>query len=249
MDWGSIAGLCIAIVALLLGQILEGGHLLSLLQPAAFIVVFFGTLGAVLLQSEFNDFMQALAKLRWVFIRPVDDREKLAQRVYAWSLQARKDGVLSLEQIIHREQEPFVRKGLQLLMDGTPADRIREVCAIDMYYFESQQRNLAKIWSAAGGYAPTVGILGAVLGLIHVMENLADPAKIGSGIAVAFVATMYGVALANLLFLPIANKLKHHIQVEMSRREMLLNAWVSIARGDHPKIVNERLDAYLKFKQ
>ena len=112
-----------------------------------------------------------------------------------------------------------------------------------------KEREAAKIWSAAGGYAPTVGILGAVLGLIHVMENLSDPAKIGSGIAVAFVATIYGVALANLVFLPISNKLKGHIQHEMSRREMLLNAWVSIARGDNPKLVSERLESYLHLRE
>jgi chemotaxis protein MotA len=132
------------------------------------------------------------------------------------------------------------------MIDGTPPEKIREIMAIDMYFHEMHLRNAAKIWDAAGGYAPTVGILGAVLGLIHVMENLSDPSKLGSGIAVAFVATIYGVGLANLVFLPIAGKLKAHIQNDMKRREMLLNAWVSIANGDHPRIVEERLEAYLK---
>ena len=115
-----------------------------------------------------------------------------------------------------------------------------------MHFYEVQQRNAAKVWSAAGGYAPTVGILGAVLGLIHVMENLSDPSRLGGGIAVAFVATIYGVGLANLVFLPISNKLKTLIQNELMRREMLLNAWVSMVSGDHPKIVEERLQAYLR---
>ncbi len=248
MDWGSLAGLAIALAGLVIGQTIEGGNLHSLMQPAAFIVVMLGTMGAVLLQTELKLFFKGLRMLRWVFIKPQDDRAKLAQRINLWSQHARKDGVFSLESHLKREQDPFVRKGLQLVVDATPPDRVREICAIDMYYYELQQREAVKIWSAAGGYAPTVGILGAVLGLIHVMENLSDPAKIGSGIAVAFVATIYGVALANLIFLPIANKLKHHIQHEMSRREMLLNAWVSIARGDHPKLVNERLEAYLRLK-
>ena len=249
MDWGSLAGLAIALAGLVLGQTIEGGHLKSLMQPAAFTVVVLGTIGAVLLQSELKLFIKGVRMLRWVFVRPQDDRQKLAIRIHQWSLQARKESVLSLESLIYREQDPFIRKGLQLLVDGTPADRIREVCAIDMYYFEAQERDAIKIWSAAGGYAPTVGILGAVLGLIHVMENLSDPAKIGSGIAVAFVATIYGVALANLVFLPIANKLKGHVQHEMSRREMLLNAWVSIARGDNPKLVSERLESYLHLRE
>jgi chemotaxis protein MotA len=151
-----------------------------------------------------------------------------------------------LEPYLKKETDSFIRKGLQLMIDGTPPEKIRQVIAIDMHFYEIQQRNAAKIWNAAGGYAPTVGILGAVLGLIHVMENLSDPSKLGSGIAVAFVATIYGVGLANLVFLPISNKLKALIQHEMMRREMLLNAWVSIASGDHPRVVEERLLAYLR---
>ena len=151
-----------------------------------------------------------------------------------------------LEPYLKKETDPFIQKGLKLMIDGTPPEKIRQVIAIDMHFFEIQQRNAAKIWNAAGGYAPTVGILGAVLGLIHVMENLSEPSKLGSGIAVAFVATIYGVGLANLVFLPISNKLKALIQHEMMRREMLLNAWVSIASGDHPRIVEERLLAYLR---
>jgi chemotaxis protein MotA len=131
------------------------------------------------------------------------------------------------------------------MIDGTPPEKLRQLIAIDLHFYEIQQRNAAKIWNAAGGYAPTIGILGAVLGLIHVMENLSDPGRLGSGIAVAFVATIYGVGFANLVFLPIAHKLRALIQHEMMRREMLLNAWVSIASGDHPRIVEERLHAYL----
>lgn len=184
--------------------------------------------------------------LKLVFYPPVDDRQALADRINLWSHFSRKQGIFLLEPYLIKETEPFIIKGLRLMIDGTPPEKIRQICAIDMHFYEIQQRNAARIWNAAGGYAPTVGILGAVLGLIHVMENLSDPSNLGSGIAVAFVSTIYGVGLANLVFLPISNKLKVLIQNEMKRREMLLNAWSSIASGDHPKIVEERLHSYLR---
>lgn len=245
MDWSSLVGITIAIAGILLGQSIEGGHIGSLVQPAAFIIVVCGTLGAVLLQNNLSIFIAGIKMLRLVFSTPIDDRRALSKRISLWSNFARKEGIFNLEPYLKKETEPFIQKGLKLMIDGTPPEKIREICAIDMHFYEIQQRNAAKIWNSAGGYAPTVGILGAVLGLIHVMENLSDPSKLGSGIAVAFVATIYGVGLANLVFLPIASKLKIIIQHEMKRREMLLNAWVSIANGDHPRIVEERLTSYL----
>ncbi|MEQ1599540.1 MAG: flagellar motor protein [Methylotenera sp.] len=246
MDWSSLVGIGIALIGILFGQAIEGGHISSLLQPAAFVIVLCGTFGAVLLQTNAKSFMAGVLMVRQVFATPVDDRQALAKRINLWSNFARKEGIFMLESFLKKESEPFIQKGLRLMIDGTPPDKIREICAIDMHFYEVQQRNAAKVWTAAGGYAPTIGILGAVLGLIHVMENLSDPSRLGGGIAVAFVATIYGVGLANLVFLPIANKLKELIQHEMMRREMLLNAWVSIANGDHPRIVEERLYAYLR---
>lgn len=246
MDWSSLSGIAIALIGILLGQAIEGGHIGSLLQPAAFMIVLCGTFGAVLLQTSPNNFLAGILMVRQVFSPPVDDRKALSKRINLWSIQSRKDSIFMLEPYLNKETDPFVRKGLRLMIDGTPPDKIREICAIDMHFHEVQQRNAAKIWDAAGGYAPTIGILGAVLGLIHVMENLSDPSRLGGGIAVAFVATIYGVGLANLVFLPIANKLKSQIQHEMMRREMLLNAWVSIAKGDHPKLVEEQVSAYLR---
>lgn len=246
MDWSSLAGIALALIGILYGQSIEGGDVSSLLQPAAFLIVFFGTVGAVLLQTKPKTFILGLLMSRLIIKAPLDDRQTLARRAHAWSLAFRKKGTLGLEAFLNQEDELFIKKGLQMIVDGTSPEKIREVCAIDMHFYEVQQRNALKIWDAAGGYAPTIGILGAVIGLIHVMENLSDPALLGSGIAVAFVATIYGVALANLLFLPIANKLKAHLQHEMMRREMLLNAWISIVNGDNPKLVEERLEAYLR---
>ncbi len=246
MDWSSLSGIAVALIGILLGQAIEGGQIGSLIQPAAFLIVMCGTFGAVLLQTNTENFIAGLVMARQVFYTPPDDRQALANRINLWSHFARKEGIFMLEPYLKKETEPYIKKGLRLMIDGTPPEKIRQICAIDMHFYELQQRNAAKIWNAAGGYAPTIGILGAVLGLIHVMENLSDPSKLGSGIAVAFVATIYGVGLANLVFLPISNKLKAVIQHEMVRREMLLNAWVSIASGDHPRIVEERLLAYLR---
>jgi chemotaxis protein MotA len=246
MDWSSLSGIAIAVIGILIGQAIEGGEIGSLLQPAAFVIVVFGTFGAVLLQTSSKSFIEGLSMLKLVFFPPVDDRQALADRINLWSHFSRKQGIFLLEPYLIKETEPFIIKGLRLMIDGTPPEKIRQICAIDMHFYEIQQRNAARIWNAAGGYAPTVGILGAVLGLIHVMENLSDPSNLGSGIAVAFVSTIYGVGLANLVFLPISNKLKVLIQNEMKRREMLLNAWSSIASGDHPKIVEERLHSYLR---
>jgi chemotaxis protein MotA len=246
MDWSSLSGIAIAVIGILIGQAIEGGEIGSLLQPAAFVIVVFGTFGAVLLQTSSKSFIEGLSMLKLVFYPPVDDRQALADRINLWSHFSRKQGIFLLEPYLIKETEPFIIKGLRLMIDGTPPEKIRQICAIDMHFYEIQQRNAARIWNAAGGYAPTVGILGAVLGLIHVMENLSDPSNLGGGIAVAFVSTIYGVGLANLVFLPISNKLKVLIQNEMKRREMLLNAWSSIASGDHPKIVEERLHSYLR---
>lgn len=246
MDRSSLGGVGLAIIGILLGQAIEGGNVGSLLQPAAFLIVFCGTFGAVLLQTTPRNLVTGILMLRRVFISPINDKEALVRRINLWCALARKEGILMLEPHFNREADPFIKKGLRLLIDGTPPLKLQEICSNEMYYYEMQQRNASKIWDAAGGYAPTVGILGAVLGLIHVMENLAEPSRLGGGIAVAFVATIYGVGLANLFFLPIANKLKTLIQEEVVRREVLITALVSIANGDHPRIVEERLLTYLE---
>ena len=175
---------------------------------------------------------------------PDNDRKEVSKRIATWSGIARREGILKLERFMNSEPDPFLRKFLRMMIDGVSAQKIQEIGNIDMDAYEATQRQAAKVWDAAGGYAPTVGILGAVLGLIHVMENLSDPTLLGDGIAVAFVATIYGVGLANLFFLPIAYKLRSHIQLEVGRREMIIDALSSIASGEHPRVVQERLACY-----
>lgn len=246
MDWGSVAGLVLALVGILGGQLLEGGHLASLVQPAAFVIVVIGTLGAVLLQSGLVPFVRGARMVVWVFLPPPLEHEALIRDAGIWSFTARREGLLSLERFHERTEDPFIAKGLRLLVDGIEPGRIREILEVEISTYESGRRQALKIWEAAGGYAPTIGIIGAVLGLIHVMENLSDPSKLGAGIAVAFVATIYGVGLANLVFLPIANKLKAVVAQQVQRLDMLLDAFAGIAQGDNPRVIEERMRAYFE---
>jgi chemotaxis protein MotA len=246
MDRASIIGIILVLVGLLSGQVLEGGHLSSLFQPAAFVIVVVSTIGAVLLQSRLPTFIRGVKLLKWVAFMPEDKSKKNVNDALIWSVVARREGFLSLERYINTSKDPFIEKGLKLVIDGVDPERVIDILNVDISFYEMEQRQAIKIWDAAGGYSPTIGILGAVLGLIHVMENLSDPAKLGSGIAVAFVATIYGVGLANLFFLPVANKLKEIVGREVVRREMLADIFYSIAQGDSPRIVEERLSNHRK---
>ena len=245
MDKISLVGLTLGIAAILVGQVLEGGHLSSLFQPTAFMIVIGGTLGAVMLQSPLRVFMQGMRMARWVFVPPAPAFDTIIEQVANWGQTARKEGLLSLENQIEALSDPFMRKGLQLLVDGIEPNRLREVLEVEIGVWENQMKMSARIWEAAGGYAPTIGILGAVMGLIHVMENLSDPSRLGAGIAVAFVATIYGVGFANLVFLPIAKKLGAHIVTLTTQREMFVDGLVGIANGDNPRIIASRMQGYV----
>lgn len=244
MDMNSVSGILLAFVAIIGGQILEGGHIGSLLQVAAFLIVMGGTVGAVLLQSPVKIFINGIRMSRWVFFPPDYSPQTLIKQIINWSHISRKDGLLALESQLSVIKDPLTKKGLQLLVDGSTPDKLREVLEIDILALEAHQRQSARIWEAAGGYAPTIGILGAVLGLIHVMENLSDPNLLGNGIAVAFVATIYGVGLANLVFLPVANKLKSIINEHAVLQEILVDGFVAIANGENPRLIENRLKGY-----
>ncbi len=245
MDKISLFGLVIGLVAILGGQVLEGGHVGSLTQPTALLIVLGGTMGAVMLQSPYATFVRGVRMARWVWYPPVIDYQQLIKQITGWSQLSRREGLLALENAMGQLKDDFARKGLQLLVDGAEPERLREVLEVEINTYEHELKMSAKIWEAAGGYSPTIGILGAVLGLIHVMENLSDPSKLGAGIAVAFVATIYGVGLANLVFLPMSNKLKAHINRLLVQREMIVDGLVGIANGDNPRIIESRLQGYI----
>lgn len=245
MDWISIAGIALGVIAILGGQVLEGGHIGSVVQFTAFMIVIGGTLGAIMLQSSLATFVQGLKMIGWVFKTPPVNPSEAIGQIVEWSHLSRKGGLLALEPVIEDLEDPFVRKGLQMLVDGAEPEYLREGLELEVNTYEDERRMAAKVWEAAGGYAPTIGILGAVLGLIHVMENLSDPSKLGGGIAVAFVATIYGVGSANLLFLPISNKLKHIVQQQVTVKLLLIDGLVAIANGENPRVIENRLQGYL----
>lgn len=245
MDLVSIFGILLAFSAIIGGQILEGGHINSLLQLTAFVIVLGGTTGAIMLQSSSKIFFEGMRLAKWVIWPPKAVPQLLIEQVLHWSSLARKGGLLALESQLDDLQDAFTKKGLQMLVDGAEPEKIRAALDVEISTYEKHHLDASKVWQAAGGYAPTIGILGAVLGLIHVMENLSDPAKLGGGIAVAFVATVYGVGSANLFFLPMSSKLKYLIEQEVVMREMLIEGLVSIANGENPRVIESKLQGYI----
>ena len=245
MDFSSLLGIAIALGGIFGGQLLEGGRVGSMLQGAAFLIVIGGTIGAVLVQNSAQVFLRGVRMGKWMLLPPEFAPRRVIAMVVRWSQVARREGLLSLDRELAAASGPLARKGLQLLVDGAEPDKIREVLEVEIFTFQEHYRQGARIWEAAGGYSPTIGILGAVLGLIHVMENLSDPSKLGGGIAVAFVATIYGVGLANLVFLPVANKLKSEIARQALMQEILVDGLVAIASGEHPSIIENRLLGYI----
>jgi chemotaxis protein MotA len=246
MYWASVAGVLVALAGIVIGQGLEGGKLSALFQPAAFCIVVIGTSGAVLLQTRPRTFLRGLRMLRLVFAPPPDSRAALAREINTWSLTARRDGLLALERYMLSSKDKFNVKGLRLIVDGIAPDKLRQLLDTEITAYETEERQAVRIWESAAGYSPTIGILGAVLGLIHVMENLTDPSKLGAGIAVAFVSTIYGVGLANLLFYPIANKLKAIVTQSVHQQEIAAQVFYDIATGDHSRVIDERIATLMR---
>ena len=244
MDWGSLAGLVLALAAIAGGQWVEGGKLAALVQPAAMVIVLGGTLGAVLLQNGMGTLWRGLRLAGKAFAPQPPFYEALIASIQGWSKTARADGFLQLERFLTDQRDPFISKGMRMLVDNVDAEALRSILETDIDSYERWERQSIRVWEAAGGYAPTIGILGAVLGLMRVMDNLGEPALLGSGIAVAFVATVYGVGLANLVCLPIANKLKKQLALELLKRTMLAEALVSIARGENSGVIQERMNSH-----
>ncbi|HHH40200.1 MAG TPA: flagellar motor protein [Sedimenticola sp.] len=245
MDPLSLLGILVALGAILGGNLLDGGHLDALLNGPALVIVFGGTVGAILLQTPLPVFLRAMRLAGTVFVPPKLELEAAIKKMVKWSNLARKEGLLGLEPIADNEPDRFIRKGMQLLVDGGEPEVIRSILEVELDSREQHDLQAARVFEAMGGYAPTIGIIGAVMGLIHVMQNLADPSQLGRGIATAFVATIYGVGLANLFLLPFGSKIKALAQRQTHYREMVIEGIVSIAEGENPRNIESKLRGYL----
>lgn len=245
MDILSVIGFILALVAVLVGAVLKGAGLKALLSAAAFMIVVVGTIAAIFVQTPLPVFKHAMARVSWIFKPPALQAEALIKKIVEWSNVARKQGLLGLEPMIQREDDTFVQKGLQLVVDGSEPDSIRSIMEVELGVREHADTRAAKVFEGMGIYCPTLGIIGAVLGLMAVMQNLADPSRLGQGIAAAFTATVYGIGLANLFFLPIANKLKGIVADQTQVREMVIEGMISIAQGENPRAIESKLQGYL----
>ena len=244
-DLLSVAGLAVALAGILGGLVLEGGKLRDVSQLTAAIIVLGGTAGSVMVSTPGFVLKGALRRLGGVFHDAAPPLRMLIEELTAYSSKARKTGLVSLEDEADQIADPFLKKALTLAVDGTDLQEIRNMLELEISLAEHDAEAEAKVFESAGGYAPTIGIIGAVLGLIQVMKNLANIDEVGHGIAVAFVATVYGVALANLFLLPAASKIKARAQAETRRREMILEGVSGIVEGLNPKLVQAKLESFM----
>jgi chemotaxis protein MotA len=245
LDITSILGILLGLLAVVGGALLEGLHVGSIAQPTAAIIVLGGTLGATLLSFPLKAILGAAKALTKVLLEPKNNEIGLIEEMITYANKARKDGLISLESLIPNASDDFLKRAMSLAVDGTDPKVLRETMEIELTHMEEEGEMEAKVFEGAGGYSPTIGIIGAVLGLIHVMNKLDDPSKIGGGIAVAFVATVYGVGVANLLFLPMASKLKAKLKAALVAKEMMLEGVIGMLEGINPRIIEERLKGYL----
>lgn len=244
MDALTLVGLLTSFLAIIIGQMFEGGSLHSLMNLSALLIVLGGTLGAVLVQTSKHTLTRAIKILPWIFKPPQLDFEACRTRMFELARKARQLGMLSLENHLETERTPLINKGLELLVIGVDKLTIRQVLEAEIDRVEEHDLRAAHVFESMGGYSPTIGIIGAVLGLIQVMRHLAEPSELGVGIAVAFVATIYGVGMANLIFLPIANKLKACIARQVHYDEMIVEAMVAIAASESPGILLLKLNNF-----
>ena len=235
----------VAFGSILLGNYLEGGHIDSLIQPTAALIVLGGTIGATWLASTDEEVKNLFKMMPRVVMPRLADRKALLESMLKVASVARRDGILAVESMLPEIKDEFLQRGLRVLIDGYTVDDLRKLLEIDMDITEHHGNAAGKVLETAGGFCPTVGILGAVLGLIHVMSNLSDPSKLGTGIAVAFVATIYGVGAANLLFIPLGNRIKKIVASEIEIKTMVLTGLEVVANGANPRQVEEMLTPYV----
>jgi chemotaxis protein MotA len=247
-DLASLAGVALALGGIVTGLLLDGGKLKDVQQFSAALIVLGGTLGAVMITTPMSVLLGAFGRLGSVFFETAHSPSAVIEEIIGYATQARKQGIVSLEQQAAAIQDPFLRKALNLAIDGIDLHQLRSIMELEITLLEQRGEAEAKVFEAAGGYAPTIGIIGAVLGLMQVMKNLANIDEVGHGIATAFVATVYGVASANIFFLPAATKLKTRVKDAVHVRELTLEGVLSVVEGMNPKLIRTKLEAYAPAK-
>jgi len=245
MDKSSIGGVFLAVAGIVAGLLIEGGNLGQILQPTAALIVFGGTMGAVLLQFPLPTVIAAFRSLGHVFIAPRKHDDQVIRQLIAFANKARRNGVVSLDSDLQTIENPFLRQSLMLAVDGTEPSDLRRIMRVSLDSTTESEERLPAVFESAGGFSPTIGILGAVLGLIQVMQHLDNITEVGRGIAVAFVATIYGVGIANLFFLPFAGKMRIRIHEEHQSREMMLEGVASILEGMNPRMLEIKLAGFV----
>src|SRR5947207_4171498 len=245
MDLGTLLGIVLASAAILIGHAMEGGSILQILQPTAAMIVFGGTLGATMIGFPMSVLKQAVMDLLHVFKEDHVEPTAVIDEVIKFTNKARREGIISLEKDAAGVKDDFFRKSIMMAVDGSEPKELRQTMEVELQYMEERGEYSAKVYEAAGGYSPTVGIIGAVLGLIQVMQHLDNIDEVGKGIAVAFVATIYGVASANIIFLPVAGKLKFKHRKKMIIKEMMLEGTLGILEGQNPRLIETKLTSFL----
>lgn len=248
-DFATLGGIVLALAGIVGGLILEGGELADISQVTAALIVLGGTFGAVLINTPLGTVLLGVKGLAHVFLERKASPEALVEEIIGFASKARKAGIVSLEESVNQASDPFLMKALTLAVDGTDLQELRKMMELEIVQAEHHGESAARVFEVAGGYSPTIGIIGAVMGLIQVMKNLSDIDKVGHGIAVSFVATVYGVALSNIFLLPAANKMKARVQQEAHMREMMLEGVTGIVEGLNPKLIRSKLDAFITQKK
>lgn len=249
MDASSVLGILLALAGILAGLLLDGGHIGQVLQPTAAMIVFGGTIGAVMLQYPLVTVTVAARRLVRVFVDGAETGEAAVKQLVNFANQARRNGIVSLDQELAKIQDPFLKQAIMLAVDGTEPSELRRIMELQIDNQHEMEERIPAVFESAGGFSPTIGIIGAVLGLIQVMQHLDHIDEVGRGIAVAFVATIYGVAAANLFFLPVAGKLRQRARHEQTLQEMMLEGVVSILEGMNPRILEIKLNSFLGVAQ
>jgi chemotaxis protein MotA len=249
VDPATLVGVLLALGAIFGSMIMEGGSPGAIISPPALILVFAGTFGVSMAGGLLADFLGALKALKTAFAGKIHAPEQAIRTVVDFADRARREGLLALEEAAKSVDDPFLKKGIELAVDGTDPEELRDILEAEIHAKAAADKASSKFFSDAGGFAPTLGIIGTVLGLVHVLENLSEPDKLGHLIAGAFIATLWGVLTANVLWHPIANKLKRISAVEIHHMELVLEGIMSIQAGSNPRIVQQKLLSYLDPKE